>query len=181
MIRLVLALVLVGAVGVGCDRARDTSASQPAAPHGPSKAKEAGRDARQRLLARIGDINDFSRPRPLVTLEEFFEGNDDPGSIGYNLADPPEPREFYELLRQLRDREDVRDVRIEVMDLEDPQDWPLTDTIWIITSAPPDTVRSWFPKRLAPSEMLDGFAESLRETEAYEVPPGLRAVGAWYD
>ena len=138
-------------------------------------------DARRRLLARIGDINDFSRPRPLVTLEEFFEGNDDPGSIGYNLADPPEPREFYELLRQLRDREDVRDVRIEVMDLEDPEGWPLTDTIWIITSAPPDTVRSWFPKRLAPSEMLDGFAESVREIEAYEVPPGLRAVGAWYD
>ena len=36
-------------------------------------------------INRNGDINDPAVPRPLVTLEEFFEGNDDYGSIGYNF------------------------------------------------------------------------------------------------
>jgi hypothetical protein len=136
---------------------------------------------RDRLLARIGDINDFSRPRPLVTLEEFFDGNDDPASIGYNLPDPPEPREFYKLLVQIRKRPDVGDVRIEVKDLEDPDGWPSTDTIWVITSALPQEVRSWFPERLAPDEVVDGFAGSASSLETYSIPKGMRAVGIWYD
>jgi hypothetical protein len=137
-------------------------------------------EARDKLLARIGDINDFSRPRPLVTLAEFFEGNSDPGSIGYNLPDPPPPQEFYRLLTAIAARPEVRDVRIEVKDLEDPDGWPSTDTIWIFTSAGLDTVRAWFPERLAPDEwdVVDRLDPSV---EAYEVPTGSRAVSAWYD
>jgi len=40
---------------------------------------------RERLLERIGDINNFELARPVVSLELFFDGNDDWGSIGYNL------------------------------------------------------------------------------------------------
>jgi hypothetical protein len=120
---------------------------------------------RERLLARIGNINDFSRPRPLVTLEEFFEGNNDPGSIGYNLSMPPTPAEFYALLKTIRTRPAVRDVRIQVMDLQDPDEWPSTDLIWIITSATPQEVRTWFPKNAAPDEMIDGFAASMTPVE----------------
>src|SRR5262245_5850331 len=138
-------------------------------------------DPRQRILQRIGDINDFSRPRPLVTLEEFFDGNSDTGSIGYNLPDPPTPKEFYDLLKGIRDRPGVKDVRVAVMDLEDPERWPSTDTIWIITSATLDQVKSWFPKRFAPDEIWDDFDKSAAKFEAYNVPQGMRAVGAWYD
>jgi hypothetical protein len=138
-------------------------------------------DARKRLLERIGDINNPALPRPLVTLEEFFEGNDDYGSIGYNLPDPPHPREFYELLKEIRQRPEVSDVRIEVMDLQDPDGWPATDTIWIITSAAPSQVRSWFSERLAPDDVYDGFSSDVRPVEPYSIPPGMRAVGAWYD
>jgi hypothetical protein len=35
------------------------------------------------------------RPLPLVTLEEFFTGNDDYGSIGCNLSPPLGPQYFY--------------------------------------------------------------------------------------
>jgi hypothetical protein len=93
--------------------------------------KKADRDLnpRDRLLRRIGDINNGSGPCPLVTLEEFFEGNHDYGSIGYNLPDPPSPQEFYAFLLQVRSRADVRDVRIAVMDLPDPNGWPSTDTM----------------------------------------------------
>jgi len=42
----------------------------------------------ERITERVnrhGDVNDASTPRPLLTLAEFFEGNDVVGSIGCNL------------------------------------------------------------------------------------------------
>jgi hypothetical protein len=136
---------------------------------------------RDRLLTRIGNINDFEKPRPLVTLEEFFEGNGDPGSIGYNLPDPPEPLDFFELLKAIRSRPEVSDVRVEVKDLEDPEGWPSTDTLWIITSASVEEVRSWFPAPLAPDDMIEGFNSSPSEVASYDIPPGMQAIGVWYD
>lgn len=135
---------------------------------------------REQLLQRIGDINDFDRPRPMVTLEEFFKGNDDPGSIGYNLPDPPMPKDFYDTLKEIRARSDVHDVRIEVQDLEDPEGWPSSDTIWIITTASADPVASWFPKRLQPDEIATQPMPGTT-TEPLDVPDGFIAVGAWYD
>lgn len=136
---------------------------------------------RERLLARIGDINNPKTARPLVTLEEFFEGNDDPGSIGSNLPEPSEPRQFYELLLEIRKKPGVADVRIEVMQLEDPAGWPITDTIWIIASSSPEEVRSWFPEAMSPDVVYDGFTTAAGPLEAYSIPEGMRAVGMWYD
>lgn len=160
---------------VGC------SSREAATPPVAKNEERAPMDARKRLLERIGDINNPDLPRLLVTLEEFFEDNDDYGSIGYNLPDPPRPKEFYELLKGIRQKPEVSDVRIEVKDLEDPDGWPATDTIWIITSAAPSQVRSWFPERLAPDDFYDGFNSDVRPLEPYKIPPGMRAVGAWYD
>lgn len=138
-------------------------------------------DPRARLLERIGDINDFSRPRPLVTLEEFFTGNDDYGSIGYNLPEQPSPQEFFQILRRIRDRENVADVRIEVQDHEDPQGWPSSDTVWIVTSALADDVTSWLPDAVKPDDLVLGFGISETKTEPYELPANMNAIGIWYD
>jgi hypothetical protein len=144
------------------------------------RLRGAAPDARARLLARIGNINDFTRPRPLVTLREFFEGNDDPSSIGYNLPDKPLPQDFYELLSAIAARPEVADVRIQVQDLEDPDGWPSTDTIWIFTSAGVDAVRTWFPDHMAPDELsVSGALDA--SIEAYDIPAGTRAIAAWYD
>lgn len=136
------------------------------------------------LLAKIGDINDFTRPRPLVSIEDFFTGNRDPGSTGYNLAEEVGPQEFFSLLKRLRTRPDVADIRIEVKDVEEPG-WPSTDTIWLITSATSEEVRGWFPERMAPDEMVEGFPNpddpQGPHPESYEVPAGYSAIAAWYD
>lgn len=157
------------------------SPSDKATPAAVPKEVPLTMNARDRLLTRIGDINDFSRPRPLVTLEEFFEGNDDAASIGYNLPHPPEPSEFYKFLLGLRTKRDVSDIRVQVQDLEDPDGWPSSDTIWIITTASAQEVRSWFPERLAPDDVFEGFESLHYSVEKYVVPPGQRAVRVWYD
>lgn len=138
-------------------------------------------DPRTALFARIGEINDPAKPRPLVSLELFFEGNSDYGSIGYNLPDQPEPAVFYNLLKALRDRPDVHDVLIEVKDLEDVKGWPATDTMWFITTASPDDVRNWFPQALVPDDMVKGFDGPHQNIEPYDIPQGYTAIGAWYD
>jgi hypothetical protein len=65
-------------------------------------------------INRKGQMSDLSVPRPLLTLEEFFDGNDQYGSIGCNLPDCPTPHEFYEVFKQIRVTPEVADVRVEI-------------------------------------------------------------------
>jgi hypothetical protein len=88
---------------------------------------------------RHGDVNDPDTPRPLLTLAEFFGGNEVVGSIGCNLIPTPTPAEFHLLLSRIAARRDVGDVRVEVTMFDDP-DWPFSDTVWIITSATAEEV-----------------------------------------
>ena len=143
---------------------------------------------REKLLQRIGDINDFDRPRPLVTLGEFFEGNDDWASIGYNLSDQPSPAEFHRLFASIEKRPDVADVRVQVQQMEDPDGWPSTDTIWIITCASPSDIREWLGERFAPDDLLEGLPKPDSQpgsvgyaVENYDVPTGMKAYGVWWD
>src|SRR5438128_350946 len=76
-----------------------------------------------RRINRNGNINDAQTPRPLLSLEEFFEGNDDYSSIGCNLyPDQPAPSEFYSIFRSIRERPDVADVLVEVNQHEVPEE-----------------------------------------------------------
>jgi hypothetical protein len=136
-------------------------------------------DSRTRLLARIGDINNFDLLRPVVSLEEFFEGNEDPGSIGYNLPDPPTPQEFYALLLGLRAHPEITDVLVEVKDLEDPDGWPSADTIWFVTSMTDEELARLFEERIRPDAWPDYPPQY--PIEPIRCPPGTHAIAAWYD
>src|SRR5688500_8873122 len=105
-------------------------------------------------INRNGDVNDPAVPRPIVTLEEFFEGNDDYGSIGYNFyPEQPAPSEFYDLFKRIRERPNVADVLVEVTQQEMPNDWPSTDTVWILTAASLKEVASWLGERFQADEL----------------------------
>ena len=131
-------------------------------------------------INRNGDINDPATVRPLVSLEEFFEGNDDAGSIGYNLPDPPKPSEFYTLFKEIRNRKNVSDVLVEVLDQSMPDEWPSAETVWIISSAPADVVSTWLPEEFAADDVWDGWTDHIKR-EPYDVPPGMKAIGLWWD
>jgi len=178
-----IALLLMSMMYTGCRRSSPADTPDAQSPQ-HSDFSPSSNDARIRLLTRInrnGSIDDPNTPRPLVTLEEFFEGNGDYGSIGYNFyPDQPAPSEFYDLFKSIRDKPDVADVRVEVKDLEDPDEWPSTDTVWIITSASPDDIAGWLGERFHADDILIGFP-GTQQAEPYDVPDGMRAIGVWWD
>ena len=181
--RMVFVSILLVMV-VGCDRKPEQEPSEVVVPSRGPESRAVSNEARERILKRVnrnGDINDVSTPSPLVTLEEFFEGNNDYGSIGYNFyPDQPLPSEFYELFKTIRDRTEVADVRVAVKDLEDPEGWPSTDTVWVITGSSVNEVKKWLGERFRADDIIVGFSEDY-PTESYDVPDGMQAIGVWWD
>jgi hypothetical protein len=136
----------------------------------------------ERITERVnrhGDVNRSVTPRPLLTLEEFFEGNDRAGSICCNLSPMPAPADVYAILRRLRERADVADVRVQVTQFDDPQ-WPFSDTVWIITTATPQEVKSWFDKSIAPDRTWSGWRKDMI-VEPLDMPAGMQPVACWWD
>jgi hypothetical protein len=81
-------------------------------------------DNRAKLLTKIFEQGfrtpnrNHSYPPPVVTLEDFFEGNPARGSIAPNLGDShPGLEFFYEHLKNIRNREDVQEVLVNIYDL----------------------------------------------------------------
>lgn len=130
---------------------------------------------------RNGDPEDRGTRVPLLTLEEFFDGNDTVGSIGCNLDPAPEPSAMYEALLAIRSRPDVSDVRVQITAVDAPEEeWPFSDTVWIMTSSDHETASSWLPLELRPNESWVGWITGTRY-EAITVTDGHNPVAIWYD
>lgn len=129
---------------------------------------------------RVGDPNDPSSPRALLTLAEFFEGNEIVGSIGCNLIPTPTPAEFHAVLSGIASRPEVGEVRVQVTMFDNPDEWPFADTVWVMTTADASTVASWFPEALAPDSVEEGWHEGVAY-EPYVPPAGTRPVSCWWD
>lgn len=127
---------------------------------------------------RMGHPDSSETPRPLLTVEEFFTGNFVVGSIGCNLYPAPQPAQFSNVLAAIALRPEVSDVRVQITAFDDPE-WPFSDTVYVMTSASPDEVASWFPEELQPDETWSGFADQLYEP--YSVPVGSEPVACWWD
>ncbi len=138
------------------------------------------RSKRDALLKRVGDVNSKSAGLILVSLEDFFEGNDDGGSIWCNLSTAPEPRQVYAILSQIRDRPDVVDVRILVTQYDGgDEEWPFSDTVYFLTARTPDDIVSWLGNEYAPDEI--GVEPDFGRAEPIDCPNGTKIVTAWWD
>jgi hypothetical protein len=109
---------------------------------------------RARLLTKIFDQGfrtpDLRHdvPPPVVTLEEFFEGNTDPQSIAPNLDGDVPLEVFFGKLKAIRARDDVREVFVNIYDLSsiifgDANGWPMAENVHVLTSASEDVVQGW--------------------------------------
>ena len=111
------------------------------------------------------------QPPPVVTVDEFFDGNTDNDSIAVNLTDHPGVSFFHDKLKVIGARPDVKAVLVNIYDL-DPViwgGWPFAENIHFLTCADEDTIQTW-----ASDLLSDGAAEGwpYGEADAAEKPAG---------
>jgi hypothetical protein len=118
-------------------------------------------------------------PPPVVTLEDFFEGNTDPSSIAVNLSNHPGLAFFYDRLRAIRSRDDVGAVLVNIYDLDtlpvilgNENGWPFAENVHILTEAPEATVQAWADELLSDGAM-EGWPYGQAK-EAPDAPPGYK-------
>ena len=150
---------------------------------------------RERLVAQITHQQETGRRIPIVSLQEFFEGNEDYSSIGCNLDGPytvppvsapvpywphPGPQGFYQVLQSVRARDDVQDVLVEISDPDvGEEDWPFSERVYILTSASVEQVEAWTAK-LFPTEVSEGY-DGEKPALAPDLLPGYQAYALWWD
>lgn len=136
---------------------------------------------RENLIAKIEtQLSSVSDSEVVVSLEDFFTGNDDMGSIGCNLGDEqPAISEFYRVLKAIRSRPEVQDVIVRIYDYDDPSSWPYTDTVYILTSARTETVEEWVAP-LKPDEIHPEWMYG-KPAAAPEPKSGMTAYSVWWD
>lgn len=120
------------------------------------------------------------QPEPqLVSVERFFDGNDDLGSIGCNLIEHPGVAAFRDVFSDLRRRPDVRAVYASISELDPGEDcWPFTDTIIVVGTIPINELRSAVAM-LEPDEI--DTAEELGVRLSAAARGGLPALAVWWD
>lgn len=117
---------------------------------------------------------------PVVSLEQFFQGNDDIGSIGCNLDPHPGIARFFAVLKQLRDDPFVADVLVGIYEIDETTDdmWPYTEEVFVITSAGRREIEAKV-KSLEVSEIYETSPENLRPEPS--VPDNHRVYMLWWD
>jgi hypothetical protein len=83
-------------------------------------------------------------PEPqVIPIERFFEGNDDPASIGCNLAKHPGVPAFRELLTGLLRHPGVQGVYAQIFEVDPGEEyWPFTDTVLVVGAMPATELRT---------------------------------------
>jgi len=125
------------------------------------------------------DLNAQPTTSPVVSLEDFFEGNEDLGSIGCNLIDHPGIDKFYKVLKEIRGQNNVQDVLIEINQIDEYLDWPFSEVVYILTSADKNDVAKWM-RPLQPDEISEGWWYG-KASYAPEPKEGFKVYYAWWD
>jgi hypothetical protein len=119
---------------------------------------------------------------PVITLEAFFDGNHDEGSIGGGLEPHPGLSTFHRVLGQVRERPGVDNVLVQVTDVieDDPEVWPLfAQWVYVITDAPLDVVDSWVVD-LRPEDIQEGLPFTT-PPRLPAIPDGMTVYALWWD
>lgn len=133
-------------------------------------------NAKERLLEIIGKQPEALKGGAVVTIDEFFTGNVDLGSIGCNLIEHPGLPFFRKRLEEIAARDDVAAVWLQIYEF-DELDWPFSENVILQGSISEAEVRK-LTEKLEPSEIW------LREIESSHSRDS-RLVGSvwnlWWD
>ncbi|MGC8642610.1 MAG: hypothetical protein ACP5XB_22360 [Isosphaeraceae bacterium] len=70
-------------------------------------------------------------------------------------------------------------MRVEIKSWDDPEEWPFSDTVWVITSLAKQDIQQYLGKRLRGDAVRVGWPEY--PIEIVEVPIGMKPLGVWWD
>jgi len=138
----------------------------------------------ERLNARIDELGGQDA-YPVVPLELFFDGNDDPASIAPNLDPHPGIQTFERVLREIRARPEVADVVMQIDEVVEGE-WPYAQAAYVVTTASWEDVYGWAAE-LRPDELVGDEDEAPpwlgrgRPPGAPDVPAGHRVVTLFWD
>jgi hypothetical protein len=121
-----------------------------------------------------------AQPAPqMVSVERFFDGNDDLGSIGCNLTEHPGVDAFRDVFAGLLRRSDVQAVYAQIYELN-PGDgcWPFTDTVVVVGKISNDELTEAV-STLQPSEVAD--ADYIGVSPIIAERHGLPVLAVWWD
>lgn len=133
------------------------------------------------LSKRTRLIDDYSdKPLPhVLTVERFFDGNNDPASIGCNLVQHPGIEVFRRTLMSLPRRGDVDAVYVQIAELDPGEgSWPFTDTIFVVGTIELDDLKAILAP-LQPDEV--GPGENFRVPEFISQQHRNPVLAAWWD
>ena len=117
-------------------------------------------------------------PRVLVTRHQFFDGNDDLGSLGCNLSEHPGLETFDSVFRSIEALPEVSGVFFPISELLDEEGmFPYTDTAIIVTSLSPRA----FEQLLAPLQPDEIHSHSEKFANPPIIPPKHHLICAWWD
>ena len=174
---------------VGCSRRQESKPTEQS-PRERLIAKLAAQTDIETLRPQSGTPDDFRRfaqeqrknpqPCPVVSLEDFFEGNHDEGSIGCNVIPFPGLEQFCAVLKSIRSKENVQDVLVAIYSLEGDESWPFSESIWILAEASDGEVLDWM-RPLKPTEIWKGWGEAGKPAAAPDPADGIVVYGLWWD
>lgn len=134
------------------------------------------------LLEKIEKQGGFKPPYSrdiLVSIEDFFEGNNVVGSFAANACtENLDVHEFYKILKGIKLKENVLEVWIVICDID--EEWPYSDTIYISTTANEDGIYEWFRDGF-PSEVWQINSKECEVIQTSELKNGFRVFGVWWD
>jgi hypothetical protein len=143
---------------------------------------------REENMDRLNDAIerlDGADAHPVVSIDLFLAGNDDPASIGPNLEPHPGVRAFERVLKDIRDRQEVSDVVVQIDEVIEGE-WPFASAVYVTTAATPEEVHRWAAE-LQPDEYV-GEADAIgpwlgggKPPGAPDVPEGHRVVTLYWD
>jgi hypothetical protein len=129
------------------------------------------------LLDLIRSQTEYVKGRALVTPAEFFDGNDDLGSIGCNLSEHPGLNHFHEVLKKIEALPDVDELWMQIYDIEE-SDWPFSENILIFGDLEPENIQK-LCESLQPSEVT-GMQMDWVPSRANHLK-GRKYVNLWWD
>ena len=139
---------------------------------------------RKLLRDMIQQLDDPGSPLPIISLEQFFEGNEFLESIVDESNTTYRPQILYSIFKRLREIDGIHDIYVEVKEIGHPEKWPIADTFWVVATADPRHFRNQWPTDFwdenLPCDYLTYPRLDDRITERIEIPVGMVARGMQY-